>query len=341
MTARRAFIIFGVIAFLVYCWASVVYQNQVAVPGPRTVEIDLLGGKSRAVWDADTQGQFQRLMDLESAKYQLPENVRFTVPISGDAASAGASEKTIPFDRPLTSEDFKAIIATVPSGQGLVMELRDTSDIYRLVNKSYLLRDPVRTPGGDPDQPPLYNYARPIDKETVDGLLANGVRTVTVTGHGAPVSFEIGTAIMIAIIFLTLTAALKPLLWDPFRAMLDRRRQELEIGAEAERQNRESETKLEEARKEQNAKLLRELEDVRKRLQSDAERAASDIVRETREKEKRVKLAGLRRLGVEAGVMRRRLDQDIPELARQIADSLTPRQRDSEDEEEGDGSAGD
>lgn len=328
---RRLFIAFGVAAFLAYCWASVVYQNRVTVPDYRTVTVDILGkGKTREQWDADTQGQFQRLMDLESAKYQLPAGADLAVPAAENESDATGAKGAIPSGRPLTSDDFKAIIAAVPPGQGLVMELRDTSDIHRLVNKGYLLRDPVILPGADPEQPPLYNYARPIDKETIDGLLAHGVRVVTVTGHGAPVNFELGTAIMIAIIFLTLAAALKPLLWDPFRVMLDRRRQELEAGAEAERQNRESEAKLEEAKKEQNARLLRDLEDLHKRLQSDAERKAADIVRETREKEKQVKLAGLRRLGNEAGSVRKELERDVPELARLIADTLTPKAPGSE-----------
>lgn len=316
---RRLFIAFGLAVFLAYCWASVTYQNQVRVPGYRAVTVDVLGkGRTRAQWDADPQAQFRRLTELESAKYQLPEG-KGAAGSENPVASGG-----VPPDRPLTSDDFAAMIARLAPDQGLVMELRDTSDIHRLANRNYLLRDPVMPPGADPDRPPLYNYASPLDKETIDGLLANGIGVVTVTGHGSPVSFEIGTAVMVAIIFLTLLAALKPVLWEPFRIMLDKRRQELKAGTEAARRNQEDEAKLAEAGRAENARLLRELDDLRRRARAEAELAAGEIVDEARQAGKDVKQEGLRRIGQAADSARRRLDGEIPELARLIADALTP-----------------
>lgn len=323
---RRLFITFGFAVFLVYCWASVHYQNQVSVPGYRTVSVDVLGkGQTRAQWDADTQGQFQRLMQLESAKYQLPEDAKVPAP-PADAKRPGAmdADGNISPEHPLSADDYTFMIADLEPDQGLVMQLRDTSAINGLANKNYLLRDPVMRPGDAPDAKPMYNYADPVDKDMIDGLIRSGVGVITVTGHGSPVSYEVGTALMIVVIFLTLVAALKPLLWDPFRAMLDRRRQELDSGSMAERRNQEDEAKLTEAKKTENAKLLRDLDDLRRRIQVDAERRAGDVLKEAQDREKGVKLEGLRRLGDSADTAKRGLDRQVPELAELIADAVMP-----------------
>lgn len=323
---RRIFIVFGIAVFLLYCWASVVYQNQVKVPEYRLVKVDVLGnGRTRAQWDADSQARFQRLMQLESAKYQLPEGAR--VPAPADPKRPVQPEATdaygnIATSHPLSADDFERLASGVAPDKGLVMELRDTRAIYALVNRNYLLRDPVTRPGDD--QTILYSYATPIDKEMIDSLIHNGITMVTVTGHAPPVNFEIGTSLIIAVIFLTLAAALKPLLWDPFQTMLDKRRRELDTGAEASRQNALDETRLEETRKTANAKLLRELDDLRNREQGEAGRLAGSIVREARDKEKQAKLAGLRRLGSAADSARETLREDIPALAEAIADALVP-----------------
>lgn len=323
---RRLFIVFGFAVFLVYCWASVRYQNQVSVPSYRTVSVDVLGkGRTRAQWDADAQGQFQRLMELESAKYQLPEDAKIPAP-PADAERPGAMDANgnISPGHPLSAGAFSFIIANLEADQGLVMQLRDTKAINGLADKKYLLRDAVMRPGDDLDQKPLLNYAAPVDKDMIDVLIRNGIGVITVTGHGSPVNYEIGTALMIVIIFLTLVAALKPLLWDPFRVMLDRRRQELDSGSMAERHNQEDEAKLAEAKKNENAKLLRDLDELRRRIQADAERRANAVLKEAQDREKGVKLEGLRRLGDSANTARRNLDREVPELAQLIADAVLP-----------------
>lgn len=311
---RRAFIAFGIGVFLIYCWASVAYQNEVDVPGYRSVEIDLLGGASRADWENDTQIQFQRLMELEAKNYQLPEDARVE-------AKAGGY---IPVERPLTSDDFAWMIAAAPSGQQPVkVALRDTGAIYGLLGHHYLLRDSIPQPG-NPDGPPLYMGGSPLDKEMLDGLRARGVKVIRITGHGDPVGFQLGTALMVAIIFLTLVAALKPLLWDPFLMMLEKRRRELDVGGEAERQNQQEAVRFQEEERRRRTELDRELQELRLREQRETALRAGEILDAAREKEKEVKMRGLRTLGAASKQAEEELENVIPELAEAVADALTP-----------------
>ncbi len=324
---RRAFIAFGIAVFLIYCWASVAYQNRVDVPEYKLVIVDLLGGASRAQWDADQQAQFQRLMHLEGRNYQLPADAKLPAgapPAKGGAAAAKPGEaKYMPVDRPLTSDDFTRLIARSPGLSPVRLQLRDTSEFYNLLAKNYLLRDSIPNPA-DPDGPPLYDGGQQLHKDMLDDLRLRGFKTITVTGHGAPVGFQIGTALMLAIIFLTLVAALKPVLWEPFMAMLERRKRELETGAEAERQNQQEAIRFEEERRGRNLQLDREIQSAKMRNQSDIAREAGEIVKAARNEEKEVKLAGLRQLSEESKQAAEALERDIPALAQAVADALTP-----------------
>lgn len=302
---RRLFIAFGILIFLVYCWASVVYQNQVDVPDYKLVEVDVLGGVSRSVWDGDQQVQFQRLMVLEGKQYQMPEDAK------GDISP----------DKPLTSDDFAAFVAKAPAGQPVKVQLRDTSAIYGLLAHNYLLRDSIPDPAG---AQPQYVGGRPPDKAMLDDLRGKGVKVITVTGHGAPVNFQLGTSLMIAVIFFTLAAALKPIVWDPFLAMLERRARELEIGSEAERQNQQEAVRFEEEKRRRYTAMNRDVQDLRMQGQREIAGEAGAIVKEARDREKEVKLAGLREIGQAAGLAEAEMERRIPELAQQVADALTP-----------------
>lgn len=316
---RKAFIALGIVLFLIYCWASVVYQNRVDIPDYRLVDVDLLGGVTRARWDASPQSRFQRLMELETLRYQLPEDARIA---AGDKTRSDA-DRLLPVDRPLTGGDFAHLIASAPAGEGVVVRLRDAGAIYALVNRNYLLRDNIEDPGYR-DGPPLYVGGRAVDKDMLDALRARGLRTITVTGHGAPVSFQTGTAIMVAIIFLTLVAALKPILWDPFLAMLEKRVRELEIGAEAERQNQAEAIRYEEESRRRNDSLYRSLQELRMGEERETARQAGDIVNAARDGEKRFKEDGLRELGASAREAEARLREELPALAEAVAEALTP-----------------
>lgn len=325
---RRAFIAFGIVAFLVYCWGSVAYQNRVGVPDYRLVDVDLLGGKTRAAWDADPQGQFQQLMDLETKAYQLPVDAVVKAGKPGeDAADSGHvhadGKGNIPVDRALTSDDFAWIISSAPPGERVVMKLRDTSAIYGLLGHNYLLRDSIADPG-NPDGQPLFTGGAPLDKAMLDRMRAYDIKFITVTGHAEPVNYLFGTSIMVAIIFMTLVAALKPILWDPFLAMLEKRRHELEIGGEAERQNQIEATRFEDEKRRRTMELDRKIQAHRLNEQRETAVQAGQIVREAREKEKAVKLAGLREMGKAAEEAGFTLERKVPELAQEIADALTP-----------------
>lgn len=342
---RRAFIAFGIVVFLVYCWASVAYQNQVRVPDYKLVEVNLLGGISRARWNADPQSQFQQLMALENRRYQLPVGAKVKAPAAagepawpstpdaGKSTQPGAGKSARPSvvgadgylsaDHPLTSDDFAAMIAAAPPGDKVMVELRDTTAIFSLVGRNFLLRDPIYDPQ-DPRGRPLFVAGQPITKELVDRLLAADISVITITGQGATVSFELGTSLMIAVIFLTLVAALKPIIWHPFMTLLDKRLKELEMGAEAERQNQLESARYMEEEKRRRGELHREIQEIRMRDQRETAKQAGLIVKEARDREKRIKLQSLRELGASAASAREKLEKDIPALAEAVADALTP-----------------
>ncbi|MDR1521047.1 MAG: ATP synthase F0 subunit B [Planctomycetota bacterium] len=317
---RRAFIAFGLVVFLIYCWASVERQNRVAIPDYRLVEIDLLDGMARQVWESDSQARFQRLMALEAEKYQLPADARLPAP---PPARAGA---VISPDKPLASDDFEYLVS-LAAGEGPVrIKLRDTSAIRRLLGRNYALRDVIDDPDSR-DRRPLYQGGRLLDKDMLDRLRDRGVASLTVVGHASPVGFLPGTAIMVAVIFLTLAAALKPILWDPFAALLEKRLRELADGEEAERRNQAEAARFEEERGRRNALLRQEVRNVRLQGQREAARRAETILREAREKEKEVKTAGIREMDEASRQAGEELARQIPALALAIADALTPGRR--------------
>lgn len=305
---RRIFIAFGILVFILYCWASVAYQNRIDVPGYRLVEVDILGGRTRAAWDADPQAQFQRLMELENKRYQLPE----------EGGTGGVSP-----DKALTSDDFAAMLKDLPGEGPAKVALRDASAFHDLIGRHYLLRDSIPDPANPAGQP-AYLGGRQIDKQMLDDLRARGVRTITVVGHAAPVNFQLGTALMVALIFFTLAAALKPIVWDPFLAMLEKRGRELESGGEAERQNQQEAVRFEEERRRRFAAVNGEAQALLADGRREAAQAAGAIIREAREQEKRVKVAGLRELGEAADRTEREMELQVPAIAKEMADALTP-----------------
>jgi|GEM_PF-2392812 F0F1-type ATP synthase, subunit b len=308
---RRLFIAVCAALFLVYCWASVAYQNQLKVPDYRLATVNLLGGKTRGQWEDDENYRFQRLIVLENKHYQLPP----------DAKVMGPHGSEIPASRPLTGSDFAFLIKNAASDDALQMQLRDPVDIEDIANLGYLLRDPVYDPLHPHDQP-IVPFGVPVDKVLITALNGLGIKAVTVVGEGTPVGFDIGTGIMVLIIFLCLAAALKPILWDPFQALLDRRQKELAIGAEAARQNQLEEVKLEEDKKRQNAKLMQEMQAKRMKAQQDVARETGAIIKTAKADEKRDRHAELQRINAESRLASKRLEEEIPAMAEAIAASV-------------------
>lgn len=304
---RRLFIAFGLTAFLVYCWASVAYQNQVSLPDYRMVDVDLLGGMNRAAWDANPQGRFQRLMQLEDKGYLLP------IGTVGD----------IPPARPLTAADFEKLIAAAPAGERPVMRLRDPSDITTLLNRRYRLRDRIPYPG-NPAGEPLYESGQPLTMSMLDRLRRLGWKSITVIGLADPVGVRLGTGLMVAIIFLTLVAALKPFLWNPFLALLEKRRLELEMGDEAARQNQAEAIRYAEESRRRVADVRQAVHEMRLKGRRAASAEAAEILREAKTREKAAKLDGLRVLADAARTTEEELGGRTAELADAIAAVLTP-----------------
>jgi F0F1-type ATP synthase, subunit b len=321
---RRVFIATGIAIFLVYCWASVAYQNEVRVPDYKLVTVDLLGGVSRQEWDANQQGQFQQLMELEGRNYQLPEDA---VVHAWPGRHRPAPDGVVPVDQPLGSEDFTHFINEKPGEAPVMVRLRDTGAFTSLIGRNYLLRDTLYDPE-HPDGPPLFTGGTPLDKDTLDKMRVLGYRSITVTGHGSTVSFQLGTALMIAVIFLTLVAALKPVLWEPFMVLLEKRRREMDMGSEAERQNQQDAVRYEEEKRARTMQMHREVQSLKMAGQNQIAREAGEIVKTARDSEKATKLAGLSRLARESEEAKFRIEEDIPALAEAVADLLTPGRKD-------------
>ncbi len=230
---RRAFIAFSMLAFLVYAWASVAFQNRVAVPDSPEADPALIDRKYR---------------------------------------------------------------------------LRDT--VYNRLN---------------PQDPPLFHGGAAVDKQLLDALRAAGVDSITVSGVAPAVDFQFGTAIMTALIFFALVAALKPVVWDPFTLMLEKRAGLLEEGAGAQRRNLLEAERIEEERNRLRADLAREIQTLRLDRRRETANEANALLREAREKAKEARLAGLREIAAAAEEARAALRSGLPALAEAVAETVMPK----------------
>lgn len=309
---RKASIALGVALFLAYGWASVAYQNMIPLPDYRMVELDVRNGMDRDAWEKSDQARFQRLTRLEEEKYQLPEANGAG---EGDYASS---------DRPLAAADFELFAARAPAVGPALIRLRDASAFHRFLARGYSLRDDIENPE-NPYGPPLYPGGRRLDKKMLDDLRRRGMERIAVVGHGDPVGFLPGTAIMVAVIFLTLVAVLKPILWDPFQALLEKRLREIEAGEEMGRQNQAEAARFEDERRRRQADLHRDIQEIRLKGQREAAKRAGDIVRAAREGGKEAQCAGADELNAAFLDSERELESRIAEFAAAIADAAAPR----------------
>lgn len=227
---RRAFIAFSILLFLAYAWASVAYQNRVAVPDSPEAESELL-------------------------------------------------------------------------------------------DRKYLLRDSIYTPAGEA----LYFGGAPVDGEMLDALRSAGVTTITVSGFAPAVNFQLGTALMVALIFFAFVAALKPVVWDPFTLMLEKRMKQLAQGTEAQRRNQLEADRFAAEKERRNAEMARDIQALRLDGQRETAKEANALVRAARDREKEVKFAGLRDIAAAAETAREAMEKEIPALAELVAEAVAPR----------------
>ncbi len=198
----------------------------------------------------------------------------------------------------------------------------DDAGATALLERKYVLRDPVYNPA-DPAGEPFYRGGRPLDEAMLRDLRAKGVAGVAVSGHAPAVNFQLGTALMAALIFFTLVAALKPVVWDPFTALLEKRRRRIERGNEARKQNLLEADNFAKERARRNAEAGREIQALRLNAQRETAKEAAAMLRAAREKEKEAKREGREEIAQSAGAVREAVEKEIPALAAAMADAIS------------------
>ncbi|MCL2000965.1 MAG: hypothetical protein FWG74_05985 [Planctomycetes bacterium] len=198
-----------------------------------------------------------------------------------------------------------------------------------LLAKGYLLRDSV-SDYGNPVGPPLYAGGTPLNEEMLDDLRRRGLKHITITGHAPMVNFQFGTALMLVVIFLTLVAALKPILWDPFLTLLEKRRRELAMGNEAASLNQQEAIRYDEERRRRHSDLRLNIQELRMNSQRHTANQVGEILKAAKERGKSEKLAGLGELGEAIGEAEIELDRQTPEVMDAIVRILTPGRKEDE-----------
>lgn len=305
MSWRKTFITSVAVLFLAYCWAAYVYQNEVNVPRYFTVSVDLLGGKVPEVWERDSAYQFQWLNSLENKHYQ---------PLQTQSIWLG-NGKQLPTNAPISSKDFAELIKDrLENRQATLIELRDPAAIHSLVDKRYTLRNQVHGT--------QYKGGEPITKQMIDNLIEKDVKTIAVSGELPPVSLQMGTILMVGLIFLALVAALKPMVWTPFINLLVAREKLLDDGADLIRRNAQENARFEKERQTRLRSIKNDIQSIKSRKRQEALRNAGDIIRSARLEERRLKAQGLTEIHTAENEGKAHLMKQIPELAKEIADRV-------------------
>lgn len=306
---RKATVALAIIVFGVYCVQSMAHYTRVDVPGYEQVDVDLLGGKTRAQWQEDVTFQ-KRHIDQLARLHLKPTKKGLTV------QTADGSERTLDPDTVLGDEEFADLIRTrlAEIGGNLPAEpLRDAGAVMALVTRNVKLRDPVQV--GNETIPEGTRITKPV----VDKLLDGDIKTIGIVGTGEAVSIELGTTLMVIIIFLGLNAALTEVLWNPVLKMMDERNAEIEQGSGLVRENRDAAEEVEaegarlhgQARREYLAKLSatqREAQQEADKIMTDA-RVQARLMRDKAQEE-------LRGVVAEA---RSELEGKVPDLAEKMA----------------------
>ncbi len=164
-----------------------------------------------------------------------------------------------------------------------------------------------------------------MDKRLIDKLHRLDVKVVTVRGTASPVGYDIGTSLMVALIFLALVAALTPVLWRPFQALLEKRKRELEIAAEAARNNQREEARLAEDRAARNAQLAWDIQAKKMAEQQRTAREVDAILKEARANEKEDRRRDLLDINTTARQAEQDLESQVAGMAEEIARTILGR----------------
>ncbi len=244
---KKIFIILVVVIFVAYCFASARNYAYIPVPQYRDVTINIMKGMTQVGWENNPTAQKERFRELERKFYQPP--------VAGWHFQSGLSYKP---DHVLTADDFKKILEQEP-GLARDLQVRDPVALESIVAQGYMLRDNIMAAGGSSsDNQYVAKAGADLNKVVLDKLLSMGITEIRVTGKGNMVSPELGTMIMIVLIFLGLLSALDIVLFKPLVSMVDKRNAEIDAGMEKVRSNRVDASKLAQESDDKRKELRRE-----------------------------------------------------------------------------------
>jgi F-type H+-transporting ATPase subunit b len=304
---RIPVVILVAVLFVGYYWTAVRHWHLMPLPDYAVEEVDLLGGKTPAAWADDETFQNEHLRHLDRTFYQ-PTAEGLTLP---GGRRLGPGEV-------LTRADFRALIEGGTTG----IALRNPSAIREIAKKGYKLRNPVADPEAGLD----YHGGERLAKPVIDDLLRAGMDRVAVVGAGEMISIQLGTMMMVILVFLALVAALQNALWDPVLALIDERRRTVEEGEARARANRTDRVEIEEEGRRLNANVRREYMKDLTATQREAGREADRILHEARDEAQRLRQEAHREIEREIEAAAEVLEKQRSTLAREVASAVLGRE---------------
>lgn len=305
---RQLVIVAAFVIVLAYCYKVGERYTYVDVPAYRTVQVDLLGGKTWAAYQQDTLHQTENLSELGTRRLEPPH----------DGLTLADGTEYAP-DHRLKGKDFETIInAIAAKDQNFTIELRDPADVLALEAKHFRIRNPMPKAG--------FHGGEDLDQEAIAKLIDAGVEKVAVVGQGDVVAAHMGTMAMVIVIFVALVMALRGTLWDPVLAILDERRRELEEGRRLARDNSSEADRVEKEANRLRAEARREYMDKLGKARGEAMREGEAILNESRDKAHALEKETLAKLDEEMARARQELEREVPALGRAVSEAVLGRE---------------
>lgn len=309
---RKLFILLVAVVLGLYCWKAAERNTLVDVPGYSVVTVDLLNGKTLRSWDdpASATKRAEYLSVLESRHYQ---------PLEGGLAlpdgTAYAADKT------LHAKDYEKIVQALRNGTVEPIKLRDPGKLYAMDARRYVVRNPMTLTLKD-GKTLVLKGGEKLNKHLLDQILESQTPVVSigVVGNGDVVAPQLGTIVMVILIFLALVMGLKDAMWDPLLAILDARKKEIEEGAALNRKNRDEHKRLEQERQTRFAAVRRDYLDQLAGVQREAMKEADKILAEARHEANKIRDEANKTLDTELKTAESELRKGI---ARMTADIVT------------------